>query len=249
LDPVVPKSVPAPYGHIARECLRMNPAERCSLTRIKDLMRQEAPQPKVIVPKAPKRKNSFIPVLIALALVVIFVIAKFRQTRVSHPAPPAVAATDQLPAEKPAAPAPAPSVSVQKPTAYASRSGANAKPVATTPAVKSPARTPVPVVESSPSVQGIAKQVLPQVPFSARQTIHGKVRVKVEVAVDPTGNVSSANLVVPGPSRYFARLALESSQQWKFQPAGVGSQPAPSRWLLEYRFGRSSTEVTPVAGH
>jgi TonB family protein len=91
------------------------------------------------------------------------------------------------------------------------------------------------------------KQVLPQVPFSARQTIHGKVRVKVQVAVDPSGNVSSAKLVVPGPSRYFARLALESSQQWKFQPAGVDGQPAPSHWLLEYRFGRSSTEVTPVA--
>ena len=238
LDPVVPKSVPAPYGHVARECLRMNPAERCSMTRIKDLMRQEPPQPKVIVPKEPKRKTSFMPVLVVLALVVIVIVAKFRHTSESHPASATpVAATEQQPTEqKPAVPAD------QKPTAYASRSGAIAKSP-----VKSPARPPVPVVETSPSAKGIAKQVLPQVPFSARQTIHGKVRVKVQVAVGPNGDVSSANLVSPGPSRYFARLALESSQQWKFQPAGVDGQPAPPHWLLEYRFGRSSTEVTPVA--
>src|SRR5207248_1280146 len=136
-----------------------------------------------------------------------------------------------------------PSVSDQKPTAYASRSGA---PVVK-PAVRSAARPAVPVVETSPSAQGIAKQVLPQVPFSARQTIHGKVRVKVQVSVGSNGDVSSANLVVAGPSRYFARLALESSQQWKFQPTGVDGQPVPSHWLLEYRFGRSGTEVTPVA--
>ena len=243
LDPVVPKSVPAPYGQVARECLRMNPTERCSMTRIRDLMRQQAPQPAVIAPEKPKRKTSFVPVLVVLALVVIFIVAKFRHTSESQPAPPApVAGSEQQTTEqRPVAPAAAPSVSDQKPPAYASKSNAIAKRP-----VKSVARPPVPVVETSPSAQGIAKQVLPQVPFSARQTIHGKVRVKVQVTVSPNGDVSSANLVVPGPSRYFARLALESSQQWKFQPAGVDGPPAPAHWLLEYRFGRSSTEVTPV---
>lgn len=243
LDPVVPKSVPAPYGQIARECLRMNPAERCSMTRIKDLMRQEVPPPKVIARKEPKRKTSFMPVLVALALVVIFIVAKFRHTSQNQSTPPApVATTEQQPTEqKPATKQPASSAADQKPTAYSSRSGGIARS-----AVKNPAK-PVAVVETSPSTQGIVKQVLPQVPFSARQTIHGKVRVKVQVSVGTNGDVSSANLVVPGPSRYFARLALESSQQWKFQPAGVDGQPAPAHWLLEYRFGRSSTEVTPVA--
>jgi len=244
LDPVVPKSVPAPYGQIARECLRMNPSERCSLSRIKDLMRQEAPQPKPIAPTQPKRKFSYVPVLVALALVVIFIIARSRHTGENQAAPAApVASTEQQPAEQTPTPStPAPSASDRKPTAYASRSSAIAKPP-----VKSPAKPPVPIVETSPSAQGIVKQVLPQVPFSARQTIHGKVRVKVQVSVGPSGDVSSASLVVPGPSRYFARLALESSQQWKFHPAGVDGQSAPAHWLLEFRFGRSSTEVTPVA--
>jgi TonB family protein len=240
LDPVVPKSVPAPYGQIARECLRMNPAERCSVTRIKDLMPREAPKPAVIAPKQPK--IPFAPVLVAIALVVIFIIAKSRHTGENRPAPAAPVASTEQQANQQNPSAPAPAVIDQKPTAYASKSGGFAKST-----VKSHGRPSVPVVESSASAQGIVKQVLPQVPFSARQTIHGKVRVKVQVAVDPSGNVSSANLVVPGPSRYFARLALESSQQWKFQAAGVDGQPAPSHWLLEYRFGRSSTEVTPVA--
>jgi TonB family protein len=183
-------------------------------------------------------------VLVALGLVVIFIVAKSRHTGENQPAPAApVTSTEQQQAEQKSAPsAPAPSVSAQKPTAYTSRSGAIAKAP-----VKSAAKPPASVVETSPSAQGIAKQVLPQVPFSARQTIHGKVRVKVQVAVDPSGNVSSANLVSPGPSRYFARLALESSQQWKFQPGGVNGQPTPSHWVLEYRFGRSGTEVTPAA--
>jgi TonB family protein len=242
LDPVVPKSVPAPYGQIARECLRMNPAERCSMARVKDLMRHEAPAPKPVVPTQPKRKFSYMPVLAAFVLVVIFIIVKSRHTGENQLAPAApVTSTEQRPTE-PKSTASTPSVSAQKPTAYASRSGA----VGNSP-VKSAARPPAPVVEVSPSAPGVAKQVLPQVPFSARQTIHGKVRVKVQVAVDSSGNVSSANLVSPGPSRYFARLALQSSQQWKFQPTGVNGQPAPSHWLLEYRFGRSSTEVTPVA--
>jgi TonB family protein len=214
------------------------------MTRIKDLMRQQAPQPAVIVPKPPKRKIPFMPVLVALALVAIFLVLKFRHASESQPAPAApVAGTEQQTTEqKPVAQAHPPRSSNRKPTAYESGSGAIAKPP-----VKTPARPPVPVVETSPSAAGIAKQVLPQVPFSARQTIHGKVRVRVELAVDPSGNVSSANLAVPGPSKYFARLAIESSQQWKFQPAGVNGQPAPSHWALEYRFGRSATEVTPVA--
>ena len=244
LDPVVPKSVPAPYGQISRECLRMNPSERCSMSRIKDLMLQEAPAPKPVIPPQPKRKFSYVPVLVALALVVIFIIAKSRHTGENKAAPAAnVASTEQQATQqKSVASVPARSASDQKPTAYASRSGAISKSP-----VKTSTRPAVPVVESAPSAQGIAKQVLPQVPFSARQTIHGKVRVKVQVSVAPNGDVASARLVSPGPSRYFARLALESSQQWKFQPAGVGGQPAPALWLLEYRFGRSSTEVTPVA--
>jgi TonB family protein len=91
----------------------------------------------------------------------------------------------------------------------------------------------------------IITRVVPQVPLSARATIHGKIKVKVRVSVGPDGRVSSATLATSGPSRYFARLALEASQKWKFAPV----EQAERRWLLEYKFARTSTEVTPVESH
>ena len=233
LDPAVPKSVPGLYGQIARDCMRMNPTERCSLARIKDLSYQEPPLPKPPAPKATNPKKFVAPLVAALALGLLVVAVKPRHRNASQIAPVAPAVTEQHSIEQ----QPTASIS-KKPTAYSAPSGA---------APKLPAKTSANVIESRPSAQGVVSQVLPQVPRSARETIHGKIRVKVRVEVDPNGGVSAANLVAAGPSRYFARLALEASRQWKFQPAGVDGQSSPAQWLLEYRFGRSSTEVTPVA--
>jgi protein TonB len=99
---------------------------------------------------------------------------------------------------------------------------------------------------ASSSKAAVVEQILPPVPVSARETIQGKVRVKVRITVDGEGQVSAASLESPGPSRYFARLALEASRKWKFRPAVIQGQPEDTEWLLAYRFGRSSTEVTPV---
>jgi TonB family protein len=238
LDPAVPKSVPVPYGQIAHECLRMNPADRCSLGRVKNLLHQEPPPPKPAAPPVTSRKKFLAPVVAVIVLGAVIVGVRSRHTTTTQPAPTAPAGTtEQQPVEQES---PARSAPIKKPTAYASRSGA---------VPKSPAKSSVKVVDSAPAAQGITKQVLPQVPISARQTIHGKVKVKVRVVVNTTGDVSSATLISPGPSKYFARLALEASRQWKFQPTGVDGQSAPAMWLLQYRFGRSSTEVTPVASH
>jgi TonB family protein len=232
LDPGVPRSIPNPYGLIVRECLRMNPTERCSLGRIKELLHQQPALPKPAAPMARKSKM-VAPAVAVLVLGAVIVGVRLRHTTESQPAPAApVATTEQQPTV---------STEVQKPTAYSSRSGAVAKStVKRESATERVSRQVLP----QPPAEGVSKQVLPQVPRSARETIHGKVKVKVRVALDPNGDVSSATLVSPGPSRYFARLALEASRQWKFKPAGVDGQPA--QWLLEYRFGRSSTEVTPV---
>jgi TonB family protein len=232
LDPVVPKSIPIPYGVIVRECLRMNPTERCSLGRIKELLHQQPTLPKPAPPKATKPKAFVAPLVAVLALAALIVGVRSRRTAGSQSAPIAPVATTEQPAA---------STEVQKPTAYSSRSGGVAKSaIKREPATERVSRQ----VLTQPSAEGVSKQVLPQVPRSARDTIHGKVKVKVRVAVDPDGNVSSATLVSPGPSQYFARLALEASRQWKFKPAGADGQPA--QWLLEYKFGRTSTEVTPV---
>ncbi len=246
LDPVIPKSIPAPYAQIARECLRMNPEDRCTLSKLRDLVHHAPPLPNPPAPKATGRKKVVAP-LVAV-LVVAAVIFAVRSKHSTPSEAPAVAPAEQQqlpPAEQPAA-----NSSDQKPTAYAPKADTAAAPVVThenAPAPQTPPKPPVRVVESVPTTAGVVSQVLPQVPLSARETIHGKVRVKVQVQVDPNGDVSDASFISPGPSRYFARLAMEASRQWKFQPAGVNGQATPAQWVLEYRFGRTSTEVTPVA--
>jgi len=70
-------------------------------------------------------------------------------------------------------------------------------------------------------------------------TVHGKIRVRVHVEVNPAGGVEQANLLTPGPSQYFATKALQASAKWKFKPA-----EAPSQWVIQYLFGRTGTEVS-----
>jgi len=92
----------------------------------------------------------------------------------------------------------------------------------------------------------VAQQVLPDVPQSARETIRGTVRVGVRISVDSAGNVTEAELDPAGPSKYFAQLALEAAQQWKFDPPKVEGRNVLSDWLLHFQFTGQGTKVTPV---
>jgi len=92
----------------------------------------------------------------------------------------------------------------------------------------------------------VAQQVVPDVPKSARDTIRGTVRVGVRISVDSTGNVTEAELDSPGPSKYFAQLALEAAQQWKFEPPKMAGRNVLSDWLLHFQFTGQGTKVIPV---
>jgi TonB family protein len=61
----------------------------------------------------------------------------------------------------------------------------------------------------------------------------------VRVGVDGAGNVTTANLTTAGSSKYFARLATEAAQQWKFIPAKENGQPVPSQWTILFEYARS----------
>jgi TonB family protein len=106
----------------------------------------------------------------------------------------------------------------------------------------------VPAPYSSSAVQpgsnenapgGVLHEVSPNASQSALRTIHGRIKVRVRVGVDTGGNVTTANLTTPGPSKYFARLAMEAAQQWKFIPAKENGQPVPSQWTLLFEYTRS----------
>jgi TonB family protein len=91
----------------------------------------------------------------------------------------------------------------------------------------------------------VLQQVLPDVLPKARTSIRGTVRVDVTVDVDSLGSVRGATLTSPGPSKYFARLALQSARRWRFAPAKVAGQDVLRRWTLHFEFTPSQTTVVP----
>jgi TonB family protein len=85
----------------------------------------------------------------------------------------------------------------------------------------------------------VIHEEIPKVPQSARQTIHGHVKVAVRVTVDKSGNVVRDRFENAGPSRYFNRLASEAARKWKFTADNEGSR----EWLLRFEFGRDGASV------
>jgi TonB family protein len=70
--------------------------------------------------------------------------------------------------------------------------------------------------------------------------------VRIRVAVDSRGHVSSATLDAPEPSKYFAKVTLQAAQQWSFKPAQVNGQSVSSIWILQFQFTQAAIDVTPV---
>jgi len=116
-----------------------------------------------------------------------------------------------------------------------------------------PSSSPVqtaPQMASNESTPGaVLHEVSPNASQSALRTINGRIKVRVRVAVDGAGNVTTANLTTAGPSKYFARLAMQAAQQWKFTPGKENGQPAPSQWTILFEYTRSgiSQQASPSA--
>jgi serine/threonine protein kinase len=99
-----------------------------------------------------------------------------------------------------------------------------------------PAGKDQPAIDAGP---GVVQRAVPDVPKSASETIQGTIRVSVRVKVDPAGNVAGSEMVVPGSSKYFARLSLDSAPKWKFAP----SQDSGREFLLHFEFKNSGTRA------
>jgi len=98
-----------------------------------------------------------------------------------------------------------------------------------------------------PVTQGeVLSQVMPDVSPRARATIRGTVHVAVKLHVDTTGNVASAELFSPGPSRYFADQALQAAHRWDFAPAKVDGHAVASEWVVRFEFTPFNTKAHPI---
>ena len=213
----IPATLPEPFRQIARECLRRNPAERCTLAQIQQRL-QGGP-----------------------------ITAQVSRAPVSAPASTTATSTSKTSRLKVLAPL---AVLVLAGgffgVKWLSSGNESGKEVSAVKETQPSAGSPSAPSPSTGTVPGsVVNRVLPDVPRSARMTIHGKIKVVVRVNVDSAGAVSGATLVTPGPSHYFANLALRAAQQWKFQPAKVNGQAVASEWTLQFLFGRNGPEVNP----
>jgi TonB family protein len=114
-----------------------------------------------------------------------------------------------------------------------------------------PTQTPAPFSQNGAQAQkkvagSVLHQVMPEPSRSAQNTITGTLKVSVQVSVDASGDVSQANFVSPGPSRYFANQALAAARRWKFTPPQLDGQPTASEWVLRFQFKRTSVQAFPA---
>jgi TonB family protein len=223
-EPALPETLPAPFFEIARHCLCRDPQHRWTVADITARLQTTPPVPnKQVTTRPPKRLAKWRYVVLSaaagLALAAMLVAPRLLKRHQAHRAPSSAFEHSRVQQE----PVPGPG----------------------TPETGQPdaaAKTP-----TGGLVRGaVVHQVLPDVPQRARDTIRGTVRVGVRVAVDPSGDVVGASFDSPGPSKYFADLALQAARRWKFDPAKVDGRNASSEWTLRFEFGRTATEVFPV---
>jgi TonB family protein len=235
-DLYVPTNLPEPFRGIARECLHLEPKRRCSIADIKARMLptgRSVPAEPDVVPPPPRssKRVTVVAALLVVALAVGFVV--FHSKGKSGTAATEVAPDQSAPQ----------SAAANSPAASAATATRSAVAPVRAPAVSQAVVPPAKKVAASKGE--VARQVLPEIPQSAKNTITGTIKIGVRVDVDSSGKVTEANLVSPGPSKYFASLVLRAAQQWEFSPPQVDGQPAPSAWVLKFRLRKSSLQVEP----
>lgn len=230
----VPDAIPEPFRGIARACLRKVPKLRCSIADIRAQLKPMAPAPPITTEAPPESKRSSARILIPAAVFVI-VVALFAGPKLFTHHDDAPAPVAETKGKEPEAVTSAPSTPPR--TEPAKPEAAKPAPVKADP-VFHPKPAPTARVE-------VTHQVLPEVPKSARNTITGTIKVVVRVDVDASGKVTAATLPTPGPSKYFAGLALKAARQWEFTPREVNGQAASSAWNLRFQFKRNSTQAFP----
>lgn len=205
---------------------------------------------------APKKTlllpNYAIPLLAAILVVAaIVVLPKFLRHQPETPAAAGASSAQVQSEAKPTDHARNQTPSAPRP---ASKDSAKAAVEKTPPASVAPAKLRTEIAPAtqatklagdSPARGEVLDQVLPQAPDKALNTIHGAVRVTVRVHVDAAGNVSQAELEAPGPSRYFADLALEAARKWVFGSPELEGKSVPSEWLIRFEYTQSGVVAFP----
>jgi TonB family protein len=249
MEPVLPRTIPEPFFDIASHCLRRDPQHRWTVAEIAARLQRTSPVslgPDPLRKEAaePRRSSSrwgYVVATVAAGLLLWAIVKLHNRHPGAEPAPSSVVESSKHQPEPAQATGTAQSaqVSRDKDTAPSVSTRPNAAPAA--------ARNATVKKSTADLVPGaVVQQVLPEVSRYSRSTIQGKVRVRVRVTVDSSGNVLVAKFDSRGPSKYFAERALQASKEWTFKPPQADRQGVPSEWILKFEIGRSVTTVHPV---
>jgi TonB family protein len=241
-EPVLPETLPQPFFDIASHCLHRNPQTRWTVAEISARLQQPSsapPPPEIVEPKSTFTRWGYLVPGMAIALLLLALLGPklFHRHPGTEPEPSRPTESSQAqPEAKPSAASTALAPSNAPPAPAKTRTAKNG-------ASKKAAASD----STGAAVQGaVAQQVLPDVSKGALRTIHGKVKVRVKVSVDSSGNVLVAKFDSRGPSRYFADRTLPAARRWTFKPPQVGGQGVPSEWILTFEFERSGINVHPA---
>lgn len=248
-DPKLPENIPEPFNDIAKHCLIWDPRRRWSTAEIKqrlerapvgakeDIAIQKASSVAGVQEVPASTAQSNVPTPQERETIVEW-LGTTRKARVVRIAAAAIVALAVIAAavglfHRSKTPQPAATISAGLSAASSVRPTENASLDA--PKTKT----------SSVDHGAVTHEVLPDVPAKARNTITGKVNVKVKVTVDASGTVSHAVLVSRGPSGYFADQTLQAARKWTFKPPKVDGRALPSEWSLNFEFKKSGTTAVP----
>ncbi|MFN0170371.1 MAG: protein kinase domain-containing protein [Bryobacteraceae bacterium] len=216
--PVVPETLPAPFGEIASGCLEGDPQRRWTLPDIAARLEGRS----LAGPPAASRR--WLLPAAAAGLVVVAVLGP-RLVRQSPESAPVAAVAPELPAAKPE-----PTMEPSRSTREASKQKASQEK-----------RTDRPAATGGEVIQ----QVLPDVLPKARGSIQGKLKINIKVSVDATGKVLNAASTSRGASKYFSDLAVAAARKWTFKPPRADGREVESEWMLRFEFTRAGTKVVP----
>ncbi|MBZ5695422.1 MAG: TonB family protein [Acidobacteriia bacterium] len=248
-EPELPKNVPAPFGDIVKQCLRRDPQVRWKVADIAARLQLPLAVPeertKAAAPISIAAKWRYVAPVAAgiVVLAAIFAGSKLFNKGSDAQAGPSVAA-------EPPALQPSPKPEAKKPEVQPAATKVAEKQPEPVRAAPPPSPAPVKTAAKKAPVGAVGgevvHQVLPDVPQKARDTIRGIVRVGVRVQVDGSGNVAGATLDNPGPSKYFANLAMNAARGWKFTPATADGQNVASEWVVRFEFAQDDTRAKAV---
>ena len=241
---VIPETVPEPFLDIARHCLRREPQRRWTVAEIAARLRPTSPaSPKHMTARraitVAKRLYVIPTAAVGLGLASILAGPRLLNRR-AEAQRAASSSSNQSGLEPKPEKKPVPPETKQSRQRISDEKGSRG---AVSAALSLPSG-PEAKANNGDLVRGeVFRQVLPRVSQKARDTLRGIVRVSVRVSVDPAGAVVGAMLDSPGPSRYFANLALRAARRWEFEPPNVDGRDVSSEWILLFDFQSTGAKV------